>query len=221
MVDKPASALKKITAKDVMKGKLDKETAQVVVTNDDGTPVIGADGQPVTREVSQIKSTDVFAVYGEAHSYDTGETQFGAYTVFIGAFEAVRLKDGEKFQSTRVIFPPIADQIAIDTFRRAKQADEMATVDFAFIVGVDPDNRAATGYKFTCKPINAGAETHDPLARLKSSLAPKFAAALSHYAGAREALSLPNPEDAETIQGEAKVIEAPKGGKGAKAAENA
>jgi hypothetical protein len=202
------SALKKITAKDVMKGKIEKETATVNVMNDDGTPVMGSDGKPVTREVSRVKSVDVFAVYGTAHRHEIGNTQFGDYVSFIGAFEAVRLSDGEQFQSTRVIFPPIADTIALDTYMRAKKGDEMAEVNFAFVIGLDPDDRAATGYKFTCKPVNAGEEREDPLARLKSSLAPKFAAILGGTK-AGDVLGLPNPADAKPIEGEAKVIEPP------------
>lgn len=206
------SALKKITAKDVMKGKIAKETVTVNVTNDDGSPVLGQDGKQVTREVSRVKSVDVFAVYGTAHSFLTGSTQFGDYVTFVGAFEAIRLADGEQFQSTRVIFPPIADEIALGIYQAAKKEDEMAEVEFAFVVGLDPDDRAATGYKFTCKPVNPGEARADPLARLKSSLAPKFAAILGGTpAGA--VLGLPNPADAQTIEGEAKVIEPTKADK--------
>lgn len=165
------SALKKITVKDVMKGK--PERAKVTVERKDPDT-----GEVSSVEVSQVIAQDVCVIYGRAHSHETGSTQFGAYTAFIGSFEARRIKDGEVFQSTRIIFPPIADGIALETFMGAKQADPTAQVDFAFVVGVEHDARGAEGYKFTCKPVNTGTTVHDPLAELRSFLAPNFAEAL-------------------------------------------
>lgn len=183
------SALKKITVKDVMKGKPERHKVTVTVKD--------ADGKDIEQEVSQVKAQDVCVIFGRAHSHETGSTQFGSYTTFIGSFEARRIKDGEIFQSTRIIMPPIADGIALETYMGVKAEDPTAQVDFAFIVGVEHDARGAEGYKFTCKPVQTGANAHDPLAELRVGLSSQFAAALPP--GMAAALGLAAPEEQALI----------------------
>jgi len=190
------SALKKITVKDIMKGK--PERAKVMITKKDEDT-----GELRELEVSQVIAQDVCIIYGRAHSSETGSTQFGPYTTFIGSFEGRRIRDGEVFQSTRIIFPPIADGIALEAYMGAKAADPTAQVDFAFVVGVEHDARGAEGYKFTCKPVNTGANTHDPLAELRLSLASSFAAALGSDRMAALGLEAPGSGALKIGQGEA------------------
>jgi hypothetical protein len=203
------SALKKITVKDVMKGKPDKEDVQVPVLNDDNTPVLDKEGKPVMRTIKVARAQDVCLIYGRAHSHEIGSTQYGKFVTFIGSFEARRIKDGEIFQSTRIIFPPIADGIAEETFLAAKKEDETAQVNFAFVIGVEPDTRGLEGFKFTCKPIQTGEHAHDPLAELRSSLAMNFAQALPAEVLTRIGLEVPGEA--------AKLIGSDKGKKAASA----
>lgn len=172
------NALKKITIKDVMKGKPKKEEIQVAVLNDDGSPAVGKDGNAITRTVSVAVAQDVCVVYGRARDYRSGSTQFGDFIEYIGNFEARRIGDGEVFQSTRIIFPPIAADLADETFTRIKREDENADVEMAFIVGVEPDARGSDGYKWSCKLITTGASLTDPLAEMRSALGLNFAEAL-------------------------------------------
>lgn len=211
------NALKKITIKDVMKGKPEKETVQLAVMNEDGTPAVDAKGEPVTRSVQVAKAQDLAVIYGRARTHRTGNTTYGQFVEYIGSFEARRIKDGEIFQSTRIIFPPIAADIADEAYVNAKREDQDAEVDFAFVVGVEPDTKGTEGYKFSCKPIATGANTADPLADLRSSLAVNFAETLGGELMAKLGFALPgeaakqiphNPETGEVIEGEAK--EAPK-----------
>lgn len=167
------SALKKITVKDVMKGKPEREVVTVMVQNP-----ADIDGPKIESKQSVVKAQDVCLIMGRAHSHETGSTTFGPYTTFIGSFEARRLKDGEIFQSTRIILPPIADGIGQEVYMNAKKEDPNNDVEFAFIVGVEHDERGTEGYKFTCKPISTGTNSVDPLAQMRSALYDQLASAL-------------------------------------------
>lgn len=206
-------AVKKITAKEVMGGKVEKTEINVPVLNDDNTPVMDGNNQPIMRKAKVAVERDLFTLMGRAHSHKSGSTNFGDFTAFHGRFEARRLSDGEVFSSTECIFPPIADQLALDAYVRAKAINEDADVDFAFVIGVTPDARGSEGFKFTCKPLVVGAPAEDPLAALRSSLAPNFAQVLGAEVMAKIGLALPgegakmiphNPETGEVIEGEAK-----------------
>lgn len=171
-------ALKKITVKEVMKGKPKKEDITVAVMNEDGSQAKNAAGEIVTRTVSVAIATDVCVVYGRARDFRSGSTQFGEFIEYIGNFEARRINDGEVFQSTRIIFPPIAADLADEAYTRIKRDDENADVEMAFVIGVEPDARGSDGYKWSCKPIATAASLSDPLAEMRSSLGMNFAATL-------------------------------------------
>lgn len=198
-------ALKKITFRDVV-GKPDKVKHKIVVPNASGDGV-------EEKEVYLAVPGDLMAVFGKAHNHRMGDTPLGQFMEFVGTFEALRIKDGERFQSTRCIFPPIAADMAAEAYLNAKRADDSSVVELAFVVGVEPDHRSAEGYKFTCKPIRTGAESGDPLAELRSSLAGPFMEALGIETVRK--LGLPVPGD------EAKQIEAPRRGRGEKEAQPA
>lgn len=205
-------AVKKITAKDVMGTKIDKEEVEVPVLNEDMSPVLDKDNNPVTRKVKVAIAGDKYVVFGEADDHRIGKSSYGDSYVFHGNFEARRLSDGEIFVSTEVIFPPIAQDLAVSAYVREKAKDKNARVEFAFVIGVEADNRGTEGFKFTCKPVKVGEATSDPLAGLKSSLAMSFAESLGLENMAKLGLAAPGQEtlliDAET--GEIKETSAEK-----------
>lgn len=179
-------ALKKITFRDVV-GKPEKIKHKIQVPTADGMST-------EEKEVWLARPGDLMAVIGKAHNHRSGNTPLGDYMEFVGTFEAYRLSDGEVFQSTRCIFPPIAGDMAEEAYLSAKRNDDSAIVEFGFVVGVEPDHRSAEGYRFTCKPLRAEADrSADPLAELKSSLAASFAQALGAEVTAK--LGLPAPGD--------------------------
>lgn len=206
-------AVKKITVKEVLGGKVEKEDMQISVLNDDGSPVLGSDGKPVTRTVKVARERDVCMIYGTAREHRSGMTSFGEFVEYIGTFEAKNLVTFDTYQSTRVIFPPIADDMALNAFMAAKERSPDNIVDMAFIIGVRPDARGTEGFKFTCRPLKLGERQDDPLAALRSSLAMNFAEQLGLEV--MEKLGLPAPGSAaaqiphhdaatgEVIEGEA------------------
>lgn len=188
-------ALKKITVRDVMKGEPEKEKLTITVPNAKGDGV-------ETKEVMVAKPADLVVFYGRAINHRTGSTQLGEFVEYIGTFEARRIADGEVFQSTRLIPPPITNDLLGQAYLNAKRADESSAVDFAFVIGVEPDPNGAKGYKYTCKPVSTGSSDVDPLAELRSSLAMNFAETLGLDVMAK--IGLPAPGEA------AKQLEAPK-----------
>lgn len=190
-------AVKKITAKDVMGSKIDKEEVLVPVLNDDMTPVLDNDDKPVTRKIKVAIPGDKYVVYGNTDSHRVGKSAYGDSYVFSGNFEARRLSDGEIFISTEVIFPPIAQDLAVSAYIREKAKDKNATIEFAFVIGIEADTRGTEGFKFTCKPVRVGEATSDPLEGLKSSLAMNFAEALGLET--MQKLGLPAPGGATML----------------------
>lgn len=154
-------AVRKITVREILKGKPEKEN---VITGKD------AAGNDVVE--NRVKEQDIALIYGQAHSIESGSSAFGPYTTFFGRMEARRFKDGEIFQATRAIFPAIAEDIAVQHFLEAKREDATALVEMAFVVGVEYDGRGTEGYKFTVKPVSTGEQREDPLAALRAAMAP-------------------------------------------------
>lgn len=163
------NAVKKITVKEILKGK--PEMDQITVPDPaDATKTI-------VKMVAKVQ--DFAVIYGQAHTVDSADSQFGPYSVFIGRFEARRLKDGAVFQSTRLILPQIAEDWALMAFLEAKGQDQTALVDLAFIIGAEPDLRGKEGYKFSVKPVSTGENRADPLETLRLAMAPALMEALS------------------------------------------
>lgn len=204
------NALKKITIRDVLKGK--PEMVTVKVPNAAG----GTDDKAVAV------AADLVLLYGRAINHRIGTTPLGEFMEYLGSFEARRIKDGEIFQSSRIIFPPIAADMAQSAYLMAKKGDDSAMVDLSFVVGVEPDPTGITGYKYTCKPIRTGAADSDPLAELRSSLGMQFVEILGADAARLMGLPIPgeealkiehHPDTGEVIEGTA----VPKGRKKAEA----
>jgi hypothetical protein len=171
-------ALKKITVRDVMKGKPAKAAVDVEV-----------DGKKVT--VQQVIPQNVCIIRGSAYDLETGKSDFGTFNRFIGTFEAMRISDGEVFQSTRIIFPPIAADIAFDVYSRAKAEDEGSMVEMAFVVGVEHDARGGEGYRWTCIPLATGEDREDPLKKIREATNAQLADLLG--ADKAKALGLTGP----------------------------
>lgn len=182
-------AVRKITVREIIKGKPEKHKVQ---TTD-------ADGKPI--EVMQVVAHDVAVIYGQVHAAENKQSQFGPYIEFQGRMEARRLKDGDIFQSTRAILPQIAEDLANQAFLEAKTADPTAYVNMAFVIGVEHDPRGSEGYKFTCKPISTGEQTSDPLAALRAAMAPALSGVLG-VEFARSAGLLEGPQSTDGTSGE-------------------
>ncbi len=192
------NAVKKITTREILKGKPERHTIKVPDAND------------ATKTVDKLVAVvqDLCVIFGQAHTMEPKSSLYGPYQEFIGRFEARRLKDGEIFQATRVIFPAIAEDIASNYFLDAKREDPAAMVNMAFVVGVEPDTRGVEGYKFTIKPVETGEVRNDPLDALRVGMVAGLQLAL---ADPNKSAGLLDLKDVQLIEGSAKEVKKGKG----------
>lgn len=166
-------AVKKVTIKEILKGKPPRETREVPMFDGDGNPVMDGDVQRTTKKEVAIPG-DLAVIAFKVHSHKTGRTSFGDYTEYFGVIQARRLTDGKIVQGSRYIPTPIADDLLWNMYSAAKQADEGAVVEGVFVIGVEPDNRSKDGYKWTCKPVltpEQHAQVVDPFADMFARVA--------------------------------------------------
>lgn len=116
--------LKKISARNVMGGKVEKPT----------------------------KATDLYTVFGLANGLKTGQSDYGEWTALLGTFKAIRAHDGKVFFGAKCFLPSPADEMIQDALSAAREHDANAAVEFAYIIGVKPAD-TATGYEYTVRPV--------------------------------------------------------------------
>jgi len=93
------------------------------------------------------KDTILYHLIGQIRSMSEGSTEYGTYIKFKGTFEAERISDGVRLQSSTCIVPkPLDDELAV-ALLKAQEQDENAPVDFAVSIGVRPST-SPTGYDY-------------------------------------------------------------------------
>lgn len=108
--------------------------------------------------------TSLYIVYGIAAMRKAKSTQYGEYVEFIGQFRAIVAETGEIFESSKCILPQDAEDMVVG------QMTGEGTFEFAFNVGVAPNERSPRGYAFICEPITEQA-TSSSLDRLAGQIA--------------------------------------------------
>lgn len=122
----------------------------------------------VTTEEGTV---DLMTITGVANKIRAGESNYGAFVVFQGDFEAVNCKTGEIFRGAECCLPPVAEGLLAN----AIQASELRGVEFAFMISVKAASRAGgAGYEYMATPLIV--QENDPLQalreRVKLALAP-------------------------------------------------
>ena len=110
----------------------------------------------------------LFTVLGTTARMQSGESANGDWTAFIGEFEATRASDGEVFRSNKLFLPTVITEQLAATLDRVQGDDGKAVVSFAYEVGIQADESAATGYVYVAKPLLA--EQADPFAGIRAAL---------------------------------------------------
>ena len=130
--------------------------------------------------VGRVKAPEapekLYSIIGVCNGMRTGESQYGGWVGFTGNFEAVRLKDGKVFAGPVAFVPEPASSMMLNALQRAEHANGVgsASIEFAFIVGVKPSDKAS-GFEYTVEPVLT-AKQNDALANLRQLMAPKLAA---------------------------------------------
>lgn len=117
------------------------------------------------------KTVSLYSVYGIANGVQTGESDYGSWSKLKGSFEAVRISDGEVFQSGACILPePVNSMISAELQQVDNDGKRVTqSVQFSFEVGVKR-TETAIGYEYVATTLveSGGA---DPLAALRKETA--------------------------------------------------
>lgn len=129
----------------------------------DKTPYVDEDGVP-----TKFPDTELYTCIGMAHGLKTGTGDNGPWVAFLGAFEAVRAKDGKRFQGGQCFVPKAVEDIMAASLRAAQAKDAGASVEFGIEVGI---KFAANqiGYEYYVKNL-VKTNNADPLESLRNRL---------------------------------------------------
>lgn len=116
--------LKKISAKNVMGGKVEKPT----------------------------KATELYTLIGVVDGIKTGSTDYGEYIKFLGQFKAIRSADRQEYFATAAFLPNPAQEMLVSAIESAQANDPQASIEIAYVIGVKPADNAV-GYEYTVKPL--------------------------------------------------------------------
>jgi len=167
---------KKIVAKDIVGRTALKCTKKFIAEKDSqGNPKFKEDGSPA-GEWEVTPPTQLYTVFGQTNSTETGTTNFGEWVGFIGDFEAVRTADGKRFKSNRLILQEPAQTLLMNALGAVKRQDPAGSVTFAFNVGKKTsqrwvDTNEGNSYEYTIESI-ISVKKHDPLAHMRKALLP-------------------------------------------------
>lgn len=144
-------------------------------TNPDGSPKYVAYGE---EEI--WPDTPLYAVMGVTHDIKTGTGDNGPWVAFLGAFEAVRYSDGERFQGGQCFVPRAVEDMMVATLnatRRESGGGPNGAIEFAIEVGVK-HSTTQMGYEYFVKNLTKTQGT-DPLALLRSRVVGKLPASVA------------------------------------------
>jgi hypothetical protein len=166
--DSGVMLIRKLSPKTVM-GKV------TIPVKSDGKPYVDDDGVP-TKFPAQV----LYHVFGMAYGTRIGTSDNGPFCSFLGSFEAVRARDGKRFQSGQCFVPKAVEDLLVASMKAGQKEDPNASVEFAIEVGIQ-FAQTATGYEYYVKNL-VKTKNADPLADLRQRLAqqhPSIAGALA------------------------------------------
>jgi hypothetical protein len=122
------------------------------------------------------KAIKLYSIIGVCTGMKTGESQYGGWVGFTGTFEAVRFSDGKAFAGAVAFIPEPASSMMLNALGRAEAQNGVgsASIEFAFIVGAKPSDKAS-GFEYTVEPV-LNAKQNDALSELRKLMAPKLPA---------------------------------------------
>lgn len=141
----------------------------------DGKPVMGDDNKPRTEAYGEEEvwpDTPLYVVIGVTHGLKTGSGDNGPWVSFLGAFEAQRFSDGQRFQGGQCFVPKAVEDIMVATLNATQKAQGaaggIAAIEFGIEVGIKHAT-TTVGYEYTVKNLVKTQGT-DPLALLRNKV---------------------------------------------------
>lgn len=108
--------------------------------------------------------TPLYQVFGIATGIKTGESNFGPWTALTGQFRAVKLDDGQTFQSGVCYLPKMGTDLITPMLNK----EGVDGLEFALNIGVVPSENQI-GYEYYVEPV-LEAKENDPLEALQKKV---------------------------------------------------
>ena len=162
----PAAAVEADDAGVMLIRKLSPKTVMgkvAIPLKADGTPYVDEDGA-----ATKFPATVLYHVFGLAHDTRVGTSDNGPFCSFLGSFEAIRAKDGKRYQSGQCFVPKAVEDLLVSALRAGQVGDPKAQVEFAIEIGIQ-FAQTATGYEYYVKNL-VKTKNADPLADLRSRI---------------------------------------------------
>ena len=116
-----------------------------------------------TPKVLGDDTHDLMTITGVANKVRTGESNYGAFTVFQGDFEGVNCATGEIFRGAECCLPAVAESLLVN----ALAASELRGVEFAFKISARASVKpGGAGYEYMATPLIV--QENDPLESLRA-----------------------------------------------------
>lgn len=160
----------------------------------------------------------LYKIVGVISSYRIGSSDFGAWTKFIGEFQAIDELTGEVHVGSAALFPQFLSDMIMG---KLGAMEGTQAIEFAAQIGFQRQEDSATGYVFTARPLVEFTQSNRMQALLKAA---GIAAALPAPAaqGANADRGGNGEGDTATVSGTASdVAKLPPPDKGAKAGKSA
>lgn len=114
----------------------------------------------------------LYHIMGKASAVKKNLTDFGESTGLRGIFESIDAETGETRRAP-IYWPPafLAEQIEAELL--TLEGDDKAVIEFAYTVGVEPDDNGQLGYRYFIDEIRdptASAEEADPFYNLREAV---------------------------------------------------
>ena len=94
----------------------------------------------------------LYRVFGVSHAVKTGTGDNGPFCAFLGSFEAVRYKDGKRFQGGQCFVPRAVEDLLVASMRSGQKNDSTASVEFAIEVGIKGTDKSVP-WEYTVKNL--------------------------------------------------------------------
>ena len=115
--------------------------------------VRGVFGAVDVNEVREVGTLPLCRIIGRTNKAKPGQTDKGPYVRFVGEFLGINAKTGKHSSSAACILPTVAEDLVVGALQPNKETGEIPTVEFAFDIAVEYDEKSVVKYRYAVTPV--------------------------------------------------------------------
>ena len=104
-------------------------------------------------EVKEVGTLPLCRIIGRTNKAKPGQTDKGSFIRFVGEFVGINAKTGKSQSSAACILPNVAEDLVFGAMQPNKETGEIPTVEFAFDIAVEYDEKSVTKYRYAVFPV--------------------------------------------------------------------